>query len=633
MCPRCNFYILSLLAFSFCPITFSLPDQGKWTFNINQVSDGFIGVPKSLYKGSTVSISVTCTPSTTKDDTDIKIGWVLRQTPCYEEYLAPQLPEAYKIYYTCPTTAFESSYNAVRFLKSNLSLEKCTHTIDLKVPTTEFEVHTATSIQQCTQNRILEDYVPQKRKLNSASDKTGKAEPIETLPEPEAEKSEKKDGTKRPETDAVGTAEKAKEVKSVGKEKAPSVEATTVKKEESVELHQPITSQDTDHLVTVDQDGVYLLVIYITATGAEEGNFTAILDISLKGPHGYLSAVDWPLLPFYGVMCGIYVIFAVAWLTVSALQWRDLLRIQFWIGGVIFLGLVEKAVFYAEYQYINSTGQSGHGGMLFAEVLSCFKRTLARLLVIIVSLGFGIVKPRLGPALHRVIGVGALYFILCSVEGWLRVLKPKNDPSNQTLMAEIPLAVLDSGICWWIFSSLVQTTRTLRLRRNVVKLGLYRHFTNTLIFSVLASVVYMSWSLYNHKLTSCITDWKELWVDEAYWHLLFSLLLMVIMILWRPTNNNQRYAFTPLLDALDEEEDLLEKESSAMNDIYGTKARGGKIQSSSNKKEQKNGTQQDEDLKWVEENIPSSLSDTALPSLLDSDEEIMTVRFERNKME
>ena len=43
--------------------------------------------------------------------------------------------------------------------------------------------------------------------------------------------------------------------------------------------------------------------------------------------------------------------------------------------------------------------------------------------------------------------------------------------------------------CSHIFSSLIQTTRTLRLRRNVVKLTLYRHFTNTLIFSVLGKRV------------------------------------------------------------------------------------------------------------------------------------------------
>lgn len=33
--------------------------------------------------------------------------------------------------------------------------------------------------------------------------------------------------------------------------------------------------------------------------------------------------------------------------------------------------------------------------------------------------------------------------------------------------------------------SLAQTMKLLRLRRNVVKLSLYRHFTNTLIFAVI----------------------------------------------------------------------------------------------------------------------------------------------------
>lgn len=37
--------------------------------------------------------------------------------------------------------------------------------------------------------------------------------------------------------------------------------------------------------------------------------------------------------------------------------------------------------------------------------------------------------------------------------------------------------------------------------------------------------------------------WKELWIDDAYWKLLFSVILLVIMILWRPTNNNQRYYY------------------------------------------------------------------------------------------
>ena len=36
-------------------------------------------------------------------------------------------------------------------------------------------------------------------------------------------------------------------------------------------------------------------------------------------------------------------------------------------------------------------------------------------------------------------------------------------------------------------------------------------------------------------------DWKQLWVDEAFWHMLFVVLLLIIMLLWRPTANNQRW--------------------------------------------------------------------------------------------
>merc|ERR1719264_2137758 len=117
------------------------------------------------------------------------------------------------------------------------------------------------------------------------------------------------------------------------------------------------------------------------------------------------------------------------------------------------------------------------------------------MLVIIVSLGFGIVKPRLGPLLNRVLGTGGLYFVLASVEACLRVIHPKNDPSNKTLLAAVSLAVIDASICWWVFSALIATTRTLRLRRNQTKLSLYKHFTNTLAFAVVASIVFMLWSI------------------------------------------------------------------------------------------------------------------------------------------
>jgi len=36
-------------------------------------------------------------------------------------------------------------------------------------------------------------------------------------------------------------------------------------------------------------------------------------------------------------------------------------------------------------------------------------------------------------------------------------------------------------------------------------------------------------------------------LDEAFWHVLFSLLLAVVMFLWRPSANNQRYVVYDLV--------------------------------------------------------------------------------------
>ncbi|XP_017405316.1 transmembrane protein 87B isoform X2 [Cebus imitator] len=373
-----------------------------------------------------------------------------------------------------------------------------------------------------------------------------------------------------------------------------------------------------DVVARTQKDGFHIFIVSIK-TENTDASWNLNVSLSMIGPHGYISASDWPLMIFYMVMCIVYILYGILWLMWSACYWKDILRIQFWIAAVIFLGMLEKAVFYSEYQNINSTGLSTQGLLIFAELISAIKRTLARLLVIIVSLGYGIVKPRLGTVMHRVIGLGLLYLIFAAVEGVMRVIGASD--SDLVLLASLPLSLLDSGLCWWIFISLAQTMKTLRLRKNTVKFSLYRHFTNTLIFAVLASVVFMVWTTKTFRIAKCQSDWMERWVDDAFWSFLFSLILIVIMFLWRPSANNQRYAFMPLID--DSDDEIEEFMVTPENLTEGIKLRASKSVSNGAVKPATSDNF-DEDLKWVEENIPSSFTDVALPVLVDSDEEIMT---------
>ncbi|XP_004709428.2 transmembrane protein 87A isoform X2 [Echinops telfairi] len=377
------------------------------------------------------------------------------------------------------------------------------------------------------------------------------------------------------------------------------------------------------------QDAPYIFIVHVGISSSKDslkenslGNLFT-MTVEVRGPYEYLTLEEYPLMIFFMVMCIVYVLFGVLWLAWSACYWRDLLRIQFWIGAVIFLGMLEKAVFYAEFQNIRYKGESVQGALILAELLSAVKRSLARTLVIIVSLGYGIVKPRLGVTLHKAVVAGALYLLFSGMEGVLRVTGAQTDLAS---LAFIPLAFLDTALCWWIFISLTQTMKLLKLRRNIVKLSLYRHFTNTLILAVAASIVFIIWTTMKFRIVTCQSDWRELWVDDAIWRLLFSMILFVIMVLWRPSANNQRFAFSPLSE---EEEDDEQKEPMLKESFEGMKMRSTKQEPNGNSKVNK----AEDDLKWVEENVPSSVTDVALPALLDSDEERMITHFERSKME
>ena len=128
--------------------------------------------------------------------------------------------------------------------------------------------------------------------------------------------------------------------------------------------------------------------------------FIVVVHVDMKNKYGYLSLVDYPamivsifhlfFLPLclnplpndcssyfphlsvslslssqvYSILMVIYVFYAILWLVLMALEYKDLVRLQFWILAVILLGFLEKVFFVAEYG-------SANNGMDCEEHLDC----------------------------------------------------------------------------------------------------------------------------------------------------------------------------------------------------------------------------------------------------------------------
>eukprot|EP00052_Salpingoeca_macrocollata_P006193 m.52116 g.52116 ORF g.52116 m.52116 type:complete len:511 (+) comp15300_c0_seq1:141-1673(+) len=351
---------------------------------------------------------------------------------------------------------------------------------------------------------------------------------------------------------------------------------------------------------------------------------------TFRNAHGYLPASLYPLWIFYGVMGLAYLLVGIFWLGLMGYHYADLLKLQIWIAIVVFIGLVEMAFLYGDLEYLNVNGRRSHFLMILSCLLTATKNTLARLLVLVVSMGFGVVKPRLGDAFKQIVVVGCAFFFFSAAFYISQASnQTQTEQSKVTLMVVVPLSVLDACILWWIFLSLSHTIKMLTLRRNEAKLNLYVRFRNALALCVVGTAVFGIWyfyDLYGHSDKE--RDWRNEWWYTSYWHLLFFAVLITIMYLWRPSNNNKRYAYTAL------ETDLEEDPEVSVVPHFGEEAMKMRVLSS-----RSNATtpkpEVEDDLKWVEENIPTSViaNSNAFNFPMDSDEETLHTNFELSKME
>lgn len=274
-----------------------------------------------------------------------------------------------------------------------------------------------------------------------------------------------------------------------------------------------------------------------------------------KNPNGYLPGKMTPLMTFFGIMSLAYLALGLLWFLRFVQFWKDIIQLHYHITAVIALGMCEMAVWYFEYANFNSTGTRPMGITLWAVTFTTVKKTLSRLLLLVVSMGYGVVRPTLGGLTLKVLLLGLVYFIASEALELAEHLGNINDFSKKTkLFLVLPVVFLDSCFILWIFSSLSKTLEKLQMRRNMAKLELYRKFTNSLAVSVLLSIAWIGFELYFNATDPLSEMWQVAWIIPAFWTLLAYFLLVVISVLWAPSRNPTRYAYSDeMAEDFDEE--------------------------------------------------------------------------------
>lgn len=217
-----------------------------------------------------------------------------------------------------------------------------------------------------------------------------------------------------------------------------------------------------DKEVSITKTGMYNL--FFVVCDPKLKGLTMNGKTSWKNPDGFLPGRMAPLMNFYVYMSLAYFLLSVIWFSQYVRFWKDILQLQHCIAAVIGLGLFEMILWHIEYVHFNNTGTRPVAITTWVVTVGAVRKTLSRILILSVSMGYGVVRPTLGGLTSKVILLGITYFLATELLNIAEYVGTINDISGRArLFLVLPNAFLDAFLILWIFTSLSRTLEQLQV--------------------------------------------------------------------------------------------------------------------------------------------------------------------------
>jgi hypothetical protein len=228
--------------------------------------------------------------------------------------------------------------------------------------------------------------------------------------------------------------------------------------------------------------------------------------------------------------------------------------------------------------YLNTAGSNVGSKvlMILVAILNAGRNSFSFFLLLIVCMGYGVVKPSLGRTMIYVRWLAGAHFVFGLIYSIASLtITPEKAgkfnlcavPFNHTdrslgplvLFIILPLAATLTAFYVWTLNSLNMTMKDLNERKQTVKALMYRK----LWWSILASIVVIFAFFFFNSFTfasGSATDpnfvpfhWKSRWfILDGWLNIVYLADVVFIAYVWRPTANNRRFAMSDELAQDDE---------------------------------------------------------------------------------
>ena len=309
---------------------------------------------------------------------------------------------------------------------------------------------------------------------------------------------------------------------------------------DSIHLKDPTPLQ-----YNVKKTGYYCVGTY----GYTAPDYKAVVEF--RNAYGELQAAQIPKLPFYGGMTIVYAVMAIFWGFLYVQNRHDILAVQNYITAIIVFLIVEQLMTWGYYDYSNNHGNNALSKvmMIIVAILNAGRNSFSFFLLLIVCMGYGVVKPSLGKTMWYVRILAIVHFVFGVIYAVASLTITPDNAGPLVLLVILPLAGTLTAFYVWTLNSLNLTMKDLLERKQSVKATMYRR----LWYIILGSIVVIFGFFFLNSFTFAgrsdpdfvPNHWKTRWfILDGWLNIVYLLDIASIAYIWRPTANNRRFAMS-----------------------------------------------------------------------------------------
>ncbi|KAL6926084.1 hypothetical protein ACO0SA_002652 [Hanseniaspora valbyensis] len=289
---------------------------------------------------------------------------------------------------------------------------------------------------------------------------------------------------------------------------------------------------------------------YCALTFANNGNLKYSSVVNFRNAFGQLPASEVNNLALYGLLAVFYAVGAALYGFAFWKHKHELLPLQKYLLAFYGFLIFENILVWSYYDLRNRKGNTSgvQTYMVFLSVVNSFKVSFSFFILLVISLGYGVVYPKLQRKLMLKCRIFAVVtFLFCAAFIIQRYLTPSDSQSSAIMFTFFPAALCLMGFYVVTLKSVSLTMQYLQEQKQMVKLNMYNNLLKVITLSLVAVMV--------GTLTTSIVlvgmsdvemiekNWRYRFFFTDFWTaLVYFVVFVLISFIWRPTSTSYMLA-------------------------------------------------------------------------------------------